>query len=409
MGRSVFAMTDWLSTPTHRAWLQREAERLLAFAATSPQEGQGATYLAADGSPEAGRPAETWITCRMVHCYALGHLMGVPGSRPLALRAMSGLTGALRDPEHGGWFHTAAGDGAKQAYDHAFVVLAGASATVAGLPGGRELLDEALTVFDERFWDEQHGRACDAAQPDWSATDPYRGINANMHTVEAMLAAADATGEARWLGRARRIAEFARGQAAAHDWRLPEHYDEQWLPLLEYNAEQPEDPFRPYGATIGHGLEWARLFLHLEAALGAPDDVWLSAAQRLYERAVTDGWARDGADGFVYTTGWDGTPVTADRMHWVAAEAVGAAAALYHRTGEERYAADYARWWDHIAEHFLDAEHGSWHHQLDASLAVASSVWPGKPDIYHALQATLIPRLPLAPSMASALAQGKLA
>jgi sulfoquinovose isomerase len=35
-------------------------------------------------------------------------------------------------------------------------------------------------------------------------------------------------------------------------------------------------------------------------------------------------------------------------------------------------------------------------------------VWPGKPDIYHAMQATVIPRLPLAPGMAKALAEGQL-
>ena len=29
-----------------------------------------------------------------------------------------------------------------------------------------------------------------------------------------------------------------------------------------------------------------------------------------------------------------------------------------------------------------------------------ASVWPGKPDLYHAVQATLLPRLPLAPSLA---------
>jgi hypothetical protein len=35
-------------------------------------------------------------------------------------------------------------------------------------------------------------------------------------------------------------------------------------------------------------------------------------------------------------------------------------------------------------------------------------VWDGKADAYHALQATLIPRLPAAPSLASALARGLL-
>jgi mannose/cellobiose epimerase-like protein (N-acyl-D-glucosamine 2-epimerase family) len=51
----------------------------------------------------------------------------------------------------------------------------------------------------------------------------------------------------------------------------------------------------------------------------------------------------------------------------------------------------------------FDRTNGSWHHQLDASNQLTATVWPGKPDLYHAVQATVIPRLPLAPSMATAL------
>ena len=31
-------------------------------------------------------------------------------------------------------------------------------------------------------------------------------------------------------------------------------------------------------------------------------------------------------------------------------------------------------------------------------------MWPGKPDLYHAVQATLLPRLPLSPGLARAVA-----
>ena len=34
--------------------------------------------------------------------------------------------------------------------------------------------------------------------------------------------------------------------------------------------------------------------------------------------------------------------------------------------------------------------------------------WQGKPDVYHAFQATLIPRLPLSPTLAAALRDGLL-
>ena len=49
-------------------------------------------------------------------------------------------------------------------------------------------------------------------------------------------------------------------------------------------------------------------------------------------------------------------------------------------------------------------DRGSWHHELDPGNRPQASVWRGKPDLYHAVQATLLPRLPLSPSLASALA-----
>ena len=45
-------------------------------------------------------------------------------------------------------------------------------------------------------------------------------------------------------------------------------------------------------------------------------------------------------------------------------------------------------------------------HGTDPQNRPADSVWPGKADLYHAAQATLIPTLPLAPSLATALARG---
>jgi sulfoquinovose isomerase len=45
---------------------------------------------------------------------------------------------------------------------------------------------------------------------------------------------------------------------------------------------------------------------------------------------------------------------------------------------------------------------------VDADGAPAARTWTGRPDVYHALQATLIPRLPLAPTLATALRSGLL-
>ena len=392
---------------THRAWLLAHFEHLLDFGRRTPVDGGGAAWLDDDGAPIAEEGAQTWITCRTVHTYSLGALLGLPGARPIAQAALDGLTGRMRDVEGGGWHGQVGGvvpePAVKAAYQHAFVVLAASSGVLAGLDGAQPLLADALRVMEERFWDEEYGRVVDTWNDDFTELDPYRGINANMHTVEAFLAAADVTGDRLWLDRAARIGAFAAAAAKANDWRLPEHFDAEWNALLEYNADRPADPFKPYGATVGHGLEWARLLLNLEAA-GAEGADWAEAAVALFDAAVEDGWDEE-IGGFVYTTDWAGNPVVPDRMHWVVAEAIGAAATLWRRTGDDRYAELYQRYWDYADAHLIDRERGSWRHQLDGENRPADTTWRGKPDLYHAAQATLIPQLPLAPTMASAIAR----
>src|SRR4030088_1296923 len=73
-----------------------------------------------------------------------------------------------------------------------------------------------------------------------------RGANSNMHSVEAYLAAGDVTGNPVWHARAASIAtHLINGHARAHTWRIPEHYDQSWQPLPEYNLDRRNDPLRP--------------------------------------------------------------------------------------------------------------------------------------------------------------------
>lgn len=405
-------MIAWPDLPTHNDWLQRELVRLLGFGRELPAAGGGAAWLDDDGHPDASQPVQTWITARTVHVYSLATMLGQPGAAAIADAALAGLTGPLHDDEHGGWFADAGpgrDEGTKACYDHAFLVLAASTATLAERPGARALLDEALETWLTRFWDDEAGMCADTWDRTFTTLDAYRGVNGNMHSVEAMLAAYDVTEDRAWLERAARICTNVVAHASGNDWRIPEHYDADWTPLPELNADKPGDKFKPYGATIGHGLEWARLLLHVEAAGGEVPGGGLEAAAALFERAVADGWAADGAPGFVYTTDWSGRPVVHDRMHWVIAEATAAAAALYRRTGDEQYAEAYARWWDYAEQHVLDRERGSWHHQLDRDNQPAATVWPGKADLYHAVQSVLVPRLPLTPAIGLAVARGLVA
>ena len=50
---------------------------------------------------------------------------------------------------------------------------------------------------------------------------------------------------------------------------------------------------------------------------------------------------------------------------------------------------------EYLDEVVLDHNCGSWYHQLDEHNQLMTTVWPGKSDIYHALQAMLIPYRPV--------------
>ncbi len=391
---------------------EAEGRRLLAFARRSALPGLGFGWLDDRGDIDASEPVHTWITARMTHVFALAALRGEPEAADLVRLGVRALAaGPLRDTVHPGWLGAVTHSGApaaehKLAYDHAFVALAASSATAAGVPEARALLDDAAGVLDRHFLDRA-GRVVDGYPRDLVEPEAYRGANSSMHTVEAALALGDVLGEPRWHRVALGIAEHLIHQVAAgRGHRLPEHFDEDWAPLPEYNADRPADQFRPYGVTPGHLLEWTRLLLQLESALPEPPAWLLEDARALFDRAVQIGWGADGASGFVYTTDWADRPVVRDRMHWVQAEAIGAAAALARRTRERRYEDLEREWWEFADRYFVDhlPGAGSWFHELDPDNRPVAGVWSGKPDVYHAYQATLLTRLPIAPSLAAQLA-----
>ena len=404
---------NWLDDADHHAWLASESTRLLDFhaAASDPQGGFG--WLDTDGAIMAGRPAELWITTRMVHSYSLGVLLGRPGSGALVHHGLGALRGMFHDDEYGGWFWRAypdrPADDRKQAYGHAFVLLAASSAKQAGFAVD-DLLSEALDVITSKLADPGTSLFVEGYDRRFEVDEEYRGQNANMHLVEAFMAAAEATRDPTLLEPAVGIAEriidtFARDV----EWRVPEHFTTDWRPDPAFNHDRPRDLLRPYGATPGHWLEWARLLLQLQALVGRPSrTAWMSdAAQELFDAATTQGWDTR-RTGLIYTVDWDGSPCVSDRFHWGAAEAIGAAAYLFRTTHDERYADWYRVFWKHTAEYLIDRARGGWHHELDPTNEPSERTWIGKPDLYHALQATLFARVPVTAGLAEALATGQI-
>ncbi len=178
---------------------------------------------------------------------------------------------------------------------------------------------------------------------------------------------------------------------------LPEHFSEGWSAELQYNREKPDDPFKPYGTTPGHSIEWARLILQWalsDPTVGDRDyNAYQNAALTLYARAMENAWSVDGSPGFCYTVDWERKPVIHDRMHWVLAEAINTSSLLYRITDNPMFAEDYHSFMEYLDVYVADHEQGSWYHQLDRDNKVIATVWPGKPDLYHAVQAMIYPYL----------------
>ena len=393
----------WMDDAGHRAWLTAQSERQLAFFAASAQSAPGFCQLDHDGRALDTNVQELHATTRLVHAYSLGSLRGHEGAADLVDRGMAYLVSHHKDPQHGGYFWALAGgdvhDPRKLAYGHVFVLLAAASAKAAGHPGADALLNDAAAILDEHFWEEEAGLFCDEWNRDWTPFSTYRGMNANMHGVEALLAAYEATGETLFLDRAGRILDFfVHRIAPAQGWRLPEHYTENWQIDRSYAGNHM---FRPAGTTPGHAFELGRLALQHWDLTGRPANDAPQAARQLIERALADAWLPEG--GLAYTLDFDGQIGDGSRFWWPVTEAIGALSAfivLERRSADEVW---YRRLWDFANLHFIDHAMGGWFPAIDAAGKPTSSIFAGKPDIYHSLQACLLPlggrlsRLALAP------------
>jgi mannose/cellobiose epimerase-like protein (N-acyl-D-glucosamine 2-epimerase family) len=396
--------TPWVERPTHRHWAEERFARLVEFVQPSVLPGGGFAYLGADGKGMPGRDPSLLLTARMTHVAGIGSALGVPGAGRLLEHGLWSLAEPFRDEVNGGWFGGLDRGGRKAAYEHVHVILGGSSAVAAGADGAGALLADAADVVERSFWQEDEGALSESYSADWDDPEPYRGANANMHAVEAFLALGDAIDDDLWHERALRICDrIINGHARARDWLIPEHYDAQWNELPEYNADNPNDPFRPYGATYGHSLEWARLLCGLQASPRVPSPDWLLESAAALSRKALGAWGIDGREGLVYTVDWDTHPVSTIRLHWPVCEAIQATALLRGLTGEVEWEQWYRRLWDHAAAYFLDSK-GSWINELDDDMREGHAVWPGRPDVYHATGAYLAPLLPAWPFMTVAAA-----
>lgn len=399
---------SWRTRAFHRQWLMDQANALFGFFERGSLNPAGGFFdLDRAGQPidRANPLRQIHGTTRMVHCFAIGTLLGRPGCDAFVDHGMAYLWNGHRDATHGGYVWSLDNDGprddTKQAYGHAFVLLAASSAKVVGHPLADRVLADVSQVLDDRFWEEEPGAVREEFARDWTPISAYRGQNSNMHLTEGLMAAFEATGERLYLDRAERIASLIiERHAAALGYRVAEHFHEDWTLDRDYRGHEM---FRPYGTTPGHWLEWSRLLLQLWV-LGDRRHGWMrDAARALFRSAIARGWDPQ-QGGLFYTLDWDDKPAQRHKLWWPCAEAIGAVSFLGEHAPDDFHEAWYRTLWGFAARHLIDPVQGGWHPQLTETLEPSETLFVGKPDIYHALQACLIPLFPAAGSLTRVIA-----
>ena len=186
---------------------------------------------------------------------------------------------------------------------------------------------------------------------------------------------------ARAIARAMCVRQAARVRAATGHALVYEHYSADWAPDLAYNADKPDDRFKPWGFQPGHLLEWAKLLLQLQrladeddgaGADSAEERAWrVPTARAFFHAAAEAGW--DGEHGgFVYSLAppaEHGGPLlvcNARKYKWVQLEGAVAAAYLAAALPDEAplYREWYAKIWAYCWSHLIDHEHGGWFRAL---------------------------------------------
>lgn len=384
----------WLDDPDHRNALRFNARRQLAFFERSKNENASFSNLDWAGTQMPCVSQELFSTSRMVHSYALAKSMHLNDqASDMIDHGVGSLWNQHRDNKYGGYI-SALRDGQivderKLAYAHVFVLLAGTSAKQAGHPDADRLISDVSAILEEHFWEQSVGRFADEFTQDWQPFSTYRGMNANMHGTEALLGAFEATGDTLYLDRAGQILDFFLVKMAdAHDDRIPEHYTSEWQVDKNYSG----DPmFRPAGTTPGHSFEWARLALQYWDLCGRPrDSNWPRVARSLTQRALHDAWDTD-KGGIFYTLKLDGTPDITARYWWPVTEAIGVLASLIKLERQLEDEIWYRKLWQFVEQAFIDPSHGGWFPEIDDQGKPSQAQFIGKPDIYHALQAELLP------------------
>lgn len=286
------------------------------------------------------------VAARQIYVFSAAHRHGFRGADEAVEMGIAFLRRHARQPEGGyAWRFDLDGrvlDARRDLYDHAFVLLALASAT-AVLPAA-PLREEALALLS--FLDDRMRHPAGG----WLEGLPHappRRQNPHMHLLEALLAAHGAFGDELFLDRAREVVALFLGRLFdARAGALPEFFTEDLAPLTEDGR---------FAVEPGHHHEWAWL-LDRFARVAGRDERTEAAAARLIAFAEAHGVHPE--LGTAMDTVWsDGAPRDRSCRLWPQTERLKALVLARGEAG--RAAAEPA-----LSRYLLPDPPGLWHERL---------------------------------------------
>lgn len=346
------ALPDTLQTWLFDATLPFWAERGVDIEAGGFHE-----RLDGDRNPVATDGKRTMVQARQIYVFAQAALLGrCPNAATLARAGRDFLFAHCRHPD-GGWRFRVTRDGrpmddTRDLYAHAFVLFG--LAWLFRLDGSADIrvrADETVAFLD-RALAHPDGGYREGVDPGGKPVSGERRQNPHMHLLEAFLAWFEASGDERWLDRARSMLALFQDHFCSGG-TLREYFDETLSPLPGERGAIVEP---------GHHYEWVWL-LHRYGALCGDREVD-AAAEGLYAFAERHG-IDAASGGVVDSVDPTGKPLQRSRRLWPQTEAIKAHLARLEATGDEAFA---TRLNDQIASlhqnHHAGCPAGAWHEHL---------------------------------------------
>ena len=343
-----------VDTQRLRSWIDDEALPLWAGTGFDRDHGGFAERLTLAGAPADDDYKRMRVQARQIFVYS--HAAVHSRSGPALTTARHGYAFLTRHCWHadGGWIFSTRRDGrpldtVREAYEQAFGLYA--LAWFYRASGDSEALDwvrRTLDFMDARLAEPVHGGYRESI-PDKLP----RRQNPHMHLLEACLALFEATGDAAYLDRARRlVALFQTRFLHADSGTLGEYFTADWQPAAGDAGERVEP---------GHHFEWVWLLHQYQRLTG--DDV-AAAADTLYRFAEAHG--TDAADGLAFDcVRRDGTADDTNKRLWPQTEAIKAQVARYEATADQAAADRLQTLLDTVFRRYLGAGPGYWIDQTD--------------------------------------------